>query len=254
MGESGTCILYMCMIAMHILLQYHKYMYIYTCTYTYSTYIPTHNVHTVYHNLPAGPKPITRSRQPAPAQSHAQAHAKKPASSHPHHASYSAQIAPPRQPPSPPPTVQPYEMVGKSFECSCRKCSLESSPKTGGRSTFLPNLPSSPNRSGTDRQQRESKLKQESDAMIFRFGGFVSRILRSFKSQSIAVPALIECISNFGAFQPNREQSPLLLHRMEQLKVAGSIDEIFLLVSDYVSYFNHALMVHMVGNEAQESR
>ena len=91
--------------------------------------------------------------------------------------------------------------------------------------------------------------------MIFRFGGFVNRILRSFKSRGISVSVLVDCISNFGALPSDREQVPLLQHRLEQMKSASNIDEVFLVISDYISYFNHALMAHLIevlGNEKDQ--
>ena len=159
----------------------------------------------------------------------------------------------PRPPPSPPPSPPPYRMPGKSFECSCNNFAL--AVKGGGevsKESFLPNLIMPSRLSLTERLQLEGKLKQESDEMIFRFGGFVNRILRSFKSRSISVSVLIKCLSNFGALPTDRVQTPLLRHRLEQLKSASTTDEVFLVISDYVSFFNHALLEHLVKELGSE--
>ena len=101
----------------------------------------------------------------------------------------------------------------------------------------------------------EGKLKEESDEMILRFGGFVSRVLRSFKSRSISAPALVKSILNFKALpssSPDSKPPSLLQHRAKQLRSMNSVDDIVLLVSDYVSFFNHALLVHLVKELGSE--
>lgn len=119
-------------------------------------------------------------------------------------------------------------------------------------STFLPNLTltrvTSPHL-----LQLELRLKNESNEMIDRFGSLVNRILRSFKSRSVSVSVLIKCLSNFGALPEGRVQIPLLQHRLEQLKRAGTTDEIFLVISDYVSFFNRALLEHLVKELGSEN-
>ena len=151
----------------------------------------------------------------------------------------------PLPPPSPPPSPPPYRMPGRLFNCSCHRFVLppkQRAPEGTNTPSFLPFL----RVSVFERFTMRVKLKQESDEMILRLGGFVNRILRSFKTRSVSVSDLVKCLSNFGALPAGRPQIPLLQHRMEQLKSAGNLDEAFLIISDYISFFNHSLLEHLV--------
>lgn len=145
-------------------------------------------------------------------------------------------------------------MPGKSFECSCNDFTLTSVKRKAinNSSTFLPNL-SLTRVSSSQRLQLEMLLKTESHDMIDHFGSLVNRILRSFKSRSVSVSSLIKCLSNFGALPEDRVQIPLLQHRLRQLKRAGTTDEIFLVISDYISFFNRALLEHLIKEMGSES-
>ena len=145
-------------------------------------------------------------------------------------------------------------MPGKSFECSCNNFILTSVKRKAinNSPTFLPNL-SLTRVASPQRLQLEMRLKNESSEMIDRFGSLVNRILRSFKSRSVSVSILIKCLSNFGALPEGHVQIPLLQHRLRQLKRAGTTDEIFLIISDYISFFNRALLEHLIKELGSES-
>ena len=153
----------------------------------------------------------------------------------------------PKPPPSPPPPPPPYRMRGNFFECRCRNfrpiISSIKDPR-GIKGIFLPYVPMSP----PYRVPFELKQKKECDEMTFQFGAFVSRILRSLKSRSVSPSSVVRCLLNFGALpsSDSRPQIPLLSHRSEQLRRASTVDEVILLISDYVSFFNHTLMVYLV--------
>lgn len=109
-------------------------------------------------------------------------------------------------------------------------------------SIFLPNL----RVSKSQRTTIETKLKKESNEMNLRFGGFVKRFLRSLKSRSVSVSTLVKCLLGIKAFCSDNDHTPFFQHRYKQLKSAYTVDEVILIVSDYISFFNHSLLVNLV--------
>ena len=111
---------------------------------------------------------------------------------------------------------------------------------TGQSASDISSLPAS------QRAAIEMRLKQESDEMILRFGGFVKRVLHSLKSHSVPVSNLVNFLADFNALPSDKGHAPLLRHRYKQLNGVCTVDEVIFIVADYVSVFNHSLLENLV--------
>ena len=138
------------------------------------------------------------------------------------------------------------------FGCGCGKCTFFSFIESGCP-TPIPSASSFPylNISGlTQWQQQELKgrLRSESQEIIIKFQKLVSATIKSFKKRSVPLDDLVENVMALEAFDPvfNKE-----------LKAAGTITGIFMVLNSYFSFFNYRILEHIIkelGVEEDKSR
>ena len=152
----------------------------------------------------------------------------------------------PKPPPSPPGSPPPYRMPRLAFDCACGRFTPVVVRIAISEARKKPKL--LPYYTANVSHEVQLKLKHESDEMVGRVGSFMNRLILSLKSRSVSPAALTQCILDIMAFAPTRGiQAPLLEHRLREIKVMTSIDDMILTLSDYISFFNHAVLDHVVG-------
>ena len=138
------------------------------------------------------------------------------------------------------------------FGCGCGKCTFFSflerhCPTPLSSVSSFPYL----NLSGLNHhQQRElqGKLRLESQEIMIQFQELVSATIKSLIRRNVSPKKLLSHVMTLGAFGPvfKETQVPVFCHRFKELKAAKTIDEIFLVINDYFSFFNYQLIEHII--------
>ena len=138
------------------------------------------------------------------------------------------------------------------FGCGCGKCTFFSFLERHCP-TPLPSVSSFPylNLSGLNHQQQEElqgKLQFESEEIMIQFQELVSATIKSLIRRNVSPKKLLSHVLALGAFGPvfKEPQVPLFYHRFKELKAANTIYDIFLVLSDYFSFFNYQLIEHII--------
>jgi len=138
------------------------------------------------------------------------------------------------------------------FGCGCGKCTFLSFIDSGCPNP-IPSASSFPYLDLsrlTHEQQQElvGRLKFESRKIMMRFQELVSTTINSFKSQQIPPDELVSHIMTLGAFDPviKKPQVPLFQYCFQELKNADTIPKVFLVISDYFSFFNYDIIEHII--------
>jgi len=150
---------------------------------------------------------------------------------------------------TPPPSEESQK---PPFGCGCGKCTFLSFIDSGCPNP-IPSASSFPYLDLsrlTHEQQQElvGRLKFESRKIMMRFQELVSTTINSFKSQQIPPDELVSHILALGAFDPviKKPQVPLFQYCFQELKNADTIPKVFLVISDYFSFFNYDIIEHII--------
>ena len=83
---------------------------------------------------------------------------------------------------------------------------------------------------------------------MIRFQELVSAAIKSFESRCITVDDIVSALMTLGAFKPviKEPQLPALRHCLGELKAARSIENAFMVLKDYFSFFNYHIIEHII--------
>ena len=100
-----------------------------------------------------------------------------------------------------------------------------------------------------DQQEgRSIRLCVESEDIIRKFWRLHSRVYESLRQRNVPVDRLVVHLLSLGAFDPvsKDSQKPVLHTFSQELRNAGSIEDVLYTVRDYFSFFNYHVIQHIV--------
>ena len=102
----------------------------------------------------------------------------------------------------------------------------------------------------THEQQQElkSRLRVESQEIMFKFQQLFSTVYKSLCEQEVTVNTLVTHLLSLGALDTvsKHSQKPLLQTFFQELQNAGSIEDVLWVIKDYFSFFNYHVIEHIV--------
>ena len=109
--------------------------------------------------------------------------------------------------------------------------------------------------SGLTPEQQEGlsiRLCVESEDIVRKFWHLHSTIYESLRQRNIPVERLVVHLLSLGAFDPvskgsQKCQKPVFQTFSEELRTAGSIEDVLLVIEDYLSFFNYHVIEHIVN-------
>ena len=139
-----------------------------------------------------------------------------------------------------------------SFGCGCGSCTFLSYIENGCPDP-IPKTSSFPcvDVSGLTCEQKQelrSRLRVESQDIMFKFQQLLSRAYESLRERKICVRRLVTHLLSLGAFDPisKDSQKPLLKTFFQDLRSAESIEDVLWVIRDYFSFFNYRVIEHIV--------
>ena len=140
-----------------------------------------------------------------------------------------------------------------SFGCGCGNCTFHSYIENGCPHP-IPKTSSFPfvDVSGLTPEQKQvlrSRLRVESQDIMFKFQQLLSTVYESLCDRKIPVNKLITHLLSLGAFDPvsKDSQKPLLKTFFQELQNADSIEDVLWVIRDYFSFFNYRVIEHIVN-------
>lgn len=133
------------------------------------------------------------------------------------------------------------------FCCPCGKCSLESYLDKGcpiSDSDAFPYLDLS-NLDEHNKEDLKAKLCDDVDDMGKRFAKTLNEICESITKRGVSVHGFARCVINLVADPSPNIQQPLTDDTMQRLFSAKSIDEAFIIIRPYMTFFNYDLLKHI---------
>ena len=105
--------------------------------------------------------------------------------------------------------------------------------------------------SGLTPEQQEGlsiRLCVESEDIVHKFWYLHSRVLKSLCEQNVSVDKLVAHLLSLRAFDPvyKDSQKPALQTFFQELRSAGSIEDVLFIIREYVSFFNYRVIEHIV--------
>jgi len=143
------------------------------------------------------------------------------------------------------------ELQEKAFGCGCGKCTISSfidkgCPTPTTTASSFPCL-STEGLTSTEQEILRGKLLLEFQKITMRFSHLKSETCKSLIQQGVTVQELVRILIDLGAFQPSVGQKPVLEVKLEELRKAESIDAVFYILRHYVSFFNYAIIEHIIN-------
>ena len=127
------------------------------------------------------------------------------------------------------------------FGCGCGKCTLFSFLESGCPTPILTasSFPYLDLRGLTQWQQQElrGRLQSESQEIMIKFQTLVSATIKSFEERCVPLDNLVRHVMVLGAFDPGFNK---------ELKAAGTITGIFMVLNNYFSFFNYRILEHII--------
>ena len=98
------------------------------------------------------------------------------------------------------------------------------------------------------KERLKIRLCVESEDIVRKFAHLRSRVYESLCVQNISVSKLVTHLLSLGALDPvSKEcQKPLFLTYSQELRNAGSIEDVLWVIGDYFSFFNYHVIEHIV--------
>ena len=83
---------------------------------------------------------------------------------------------------------------------------------------------------------------------MIRFQKLVSATIKSFKRRCVPLDDLVSHVMTLGTFDPvfKEPQVPLFCYCFQKLEAADTVSKIFLILKDYLSFFNYHIIEHMI--------
>ena len=105
--------------------------------------------------------------------------------------------------------------------------------------------------SGLTPEQQEGfsiRLCVESEDIVDKFWSLHSRIYKSLCDRNVLVDKLVTHLLSLHAFDPvyKDSQKPALQAFFQELRNAGSIEDVLFIIRDYFSFFNYRVIKHIV--------
>ena len=138
------------------------------------------------------------------------------------------------------------------FGCGCGKCTFFSFIESGCP-TPIPSASSFPylDLSGLTHEQQQKlrgRLQFESQRIMIRFQKLVSATIKSFKRRCVPLDDLLSHVMTLGALNPvfKEPQVPLFCYCFHKLEAADTVSKFFLVLKDYLSFFNYHIIEHII--------
>ena len=136
------------------------------------------------------------------------------------------------------------------FGCGCGKCTFFSFVMRGCP-TPIPSASSFPylNLSGlTHDQQQElrGRLQFESREIVIRFQELVSATVQSLVARNVSKEVLLTNVMALGVFNSVYEGRSPLHYRSLSVNMASGVPQLFLSLSDFISFFNYQVIEHII--------
>jgi len=138
------------------------------------------------------------------------------------------------------------------FGCGCGKCifftfMIIGCPKPIPSASSFPYLDLS-RLTPEQRQQLKGRLRKEFTDITMKFQYLVSTILTSLEKRCVKVHKILSHLMKFEMYDPVLKDSkaPVLHQQFKNLEKADSIDDIFWILKDYMSFFNYHLTEHII--------
>ena len=139
-----------------------------------------------------------------------------------------------------------------SFGCGCGKCTFYSYIKNGCPDPIpiTTSFPCLDVKGLTHEQHKKlkSRLRVESQEIMFRFQQLLSRVYESLCKRKVPVGKLVTHLLSLGALDPvyKDAQKPLFQTFFQELQNATSIEGVLWVIRDYFSFFNYHVIEHIV--------
>ena len=91
------------------------------------------------------------------------------------------------------------------------------------------------------------KLLDEFEKITMCFSHLMSETCKSLIERGVTVLELVRVLIYLGAFQPSVGQKPVLEEKLENLRKAERIDDVFYILRHYVSFFNYNIIEHVIN-------
>ncbi len=161
------------------------------------------------------------------------------------------------------PTQQPHAHSAvkrkprhKSYGCGCGNCSLETylkgeCPNPVETASKLPYL----NTKEMRKHEIESligRLEEESTEMVFRFQSLVNATQHSFSDQNISALTMTSHLKSLGTLKcvlssmSRSSETAYFRYRFREMDDAQSIDKIFSITQEYMSFINPEILKHLI--------
>ena len=142
------------------------------------------------------------------------------------------------------------------FGCGCGKCTFFSFV-TKGCPTPIPSASSFPylNLSGLSHEQQQElkgRLQFESREIVMRFQELVTATVQSLVARNVSKEVLVTHIMALGVFNSVYEGRTPLHHRSLSVNMASSVPQLFLSLSDFISFFNYQVIEHIIKSLGTE--
>ena len=81
-----------------------------------------------------------------------------------------------------------------------------------------------------------------------RFQELVSATIKSFQRRCVPLDDLVSHVMTLGAFDPVFKESQVPVFRLcfQELKTADTIPKVFMILNDYISFFNYHIIEHII--------
>ncbi len=96
------------------------------------------------------------------------------------------------------------------------------------------------------------QLYDDFEQISFKFSRFTRSVCESLIARDVPLKTLVRSLRDLKAFQPTYSDSPLLQDRFKELRAAQDIDDVFDILTDYTSFFNHSLLEHIVQEHGED--
>ena len=160
--------------------------------------------------------------------------------------------------PGPSASTQRDRSKRPSFGCGCGNCTFHSYIENGcpepiSKTSSFPCLNVSELTHDQEHELR-SRLRVESQEIMFRFQQLLSRVYESLREQKIGVHRLVTHLLSLGSFDPvsKDSQKPLLKDFSKRLWHAKNIEKVLYKIRDYFSFFNYHVIEHIVNGRGTD--
>ena len=95
------------------------------------------------------------------------------------------------------------------------------------------------------------QLRYDIKSMKIRFARLQTKTIKSISKRNVPLKRLISLLSAYRTFSAvlEREEEKLLADYQEELKAAGSVDEIFTIMSPFLSFLDYDILEDIIDNK-----